>query len=121
MKNKILKGIIVILLLSLLYYGYTLIQNNTFKYTNLENSVDSLNSEITKLDSIHVKQDSIIVLYKDSIVYLDNVIEKEKIKYIQIKQKYDEARTRVNHYNPTQLDSFFKQRYRHIEAVTPSR
>lgn len=116
MKNKILKGIIVILLLSLLYYGYTLIQNNTFKYTNLENSVDSLNSEITKLDSIHVKQDSIIVLYKDSIVYLDNVIEKEKIKYIQIKHKFNETRTHITYYTPNQLDSFFSKRYGQFES-----
>jgi hypothetical protein len=64
-----------------------------------------------KLDSVHVKQDSIIVVYKDSIVYLDNVIEVEKTKYNTIKEKYSEMRKQMIKYNPSQIDSFFKTRY----------
>jgi predicted nucleic acid-binding Zn-ribbon protein len=123
MKGRIIKGSISIILLYLIYLGYSLFQENTSKYNHLENSIDSLSGEITKLDSIHVKQDSIIVLYKDSIVYLDNVIEKEKTKYIQIKHKFDEKRTHIVHYTPNQLDSFFSKRYGQFESnfIVPNR
>ena len=103
MSGKITKGIIVTLLLSLLYYGYTLIQNNTSKYTQFEHTIDSLSGEITKLDSSHIKQDSVITLYKDSVVYLDNIIVEEKIKYTEIKHKFNETRTRIIHYTPNLL------------------
>jgi hypothetical protein len=116
MSGKITKGIIVTLLLSLLYYGYILIQNNTSKYTQFEHAIDSLSGEITKLDSAHIKQDSTITLYKDSVVYLDNIIVEEKIKYTEIKHKFNEKRTHITNYTPTQLDSFFSKRYGQFES-----
>ena len=111
MDNKIIKGITVIILLALLYQGYNLIQNNTSKYDHFQHSIDSISNEITKLDSVHIKQDSTIALYKDSVVYLDNIIVEEKIKYTEIKHKFNEKRTHITHYTPNQLDSFFSKRY----------
>ena len=80
--------------------------------------IDSLNNEIVKLDSIHTKQDSVIVIYKDSIIYIDKVITTEKIKYVKIKQKYNEIRNHVTHYTHTQLDSFFTKRYGYLKDST---
>jgi hypothetical protein len=116
MSEKIIKGIIAALLLSLLYYGYTIIQNNTSKYDHFQHSIDSLSNEITKLDSAHIKQDSTITLYKDSVVYLDKIIIEEKIKYTEIKHKFNEKRTHITNYTPTQLDSFFSKRYGQFES-----
>lgn len=110
------KLIVVVVLLGLLYLGYNIIQNNTTKYNQFEHSIDSLSKEIIKLDSTHLKQDSIIVIYKDSIVILDKTIEIEKTKYIHIKQKYNETRTHITHYTPNQLDSFFTKRYGYLKS-----
>ena len=114
------KLITVAVLIGLLYLGYTLLQGNTIKLTKEQHAIDSLTTEIAKLDSQHVKKDSVITVYKDSIVYVDKAIETEKTKYVHIKHKYDEIRTNVAHYTPTQLDSFFAKRYGHTEADTVS-
>lgn len=123
MKGTILKGIIAIFLLYLLYLGYNLFQNNTTKIDTFEQSIDSLSEEIHKLDSVHVKQDSIIILYKDSVTYLDKIVEIEKTKYIEIKNKHNETRTHITRYTPNQLDSFFSKRYGQFESsiILPGR
>lgn len=123
MKETILKGIIVTVLLYLIYLGYGFFQNNTSKINTFEQSIDSLSEEIHKLDSVHIKQDSVIILYKDSVVFLDKIIEKEKIKYTEIKHKFNETRTHITHYTPNQLDSFFSKRYGQFESsiILPGR
>ena len=111
MKKHLGKLITVIFLLFCAWIVYKMLQDNTAKYAEYERAIDSLTTEVAKLDSVHVKQDSIIVVYKDSIIYLDNVIEVEKTKYATIKEKYSEMREQMSAYNPTQVDSFFKARY----------
>ena len=76
-----------------------------------EHTIDSLSHKIKILDSVHAKQDSIIVIYQDSIVYLDNIIEVEKIKISTVDKKYKEAHSKASEYYPSQIDSFFKSRY----------
>jgi peptidoglycan hydrolase CwlO-like protein len=99
------------LIVALLYLGYSVFQSNTATLVNEQHKIDSLTAEVHRLDSLHVKEDSTITVYKDSIVFVDKMIEVEKTKYIQLKHKIDEVRTRVVHYTPGQLDSFFSNRY----------
>lgn len=105
------KLIAVVALLICLWVIYKLFQNNTAKYQQYEHTIDSLSHEVETLDSVHVKQDSIIIVYQDSIVYLDNIIEVEKTKIVNIEKKYKEARLKALEYHPSQIDSFFKSRY----------
>jgi len=112
---------IAVFIAVLLYLGYSVFQFGTAAIAVEQHRIDSLTTQIQKLDSLHVIEDSTITVYKDSVVFVDKLIETEKTKYIQIKQKYDEARNRVIRYTPTELDSFFKHRYGHIEAVPASR
>lgn len=107
----ILKLAAAVVLLYGLYLGYSMFQDNSIKYKQFEHTIDSLSTQCHALDSVHVKQDSVIVVYQDSIVYLDNVIEKEKTKYVEIKQKYTEIHNIMKSYNSNQVDSFFKNRY----------
>ena len=98
-------------IVALLYLGYSVFQSNTATLSLEQHKIDSLTTEIHKLDSLHVKEDSTITVYKDSVVFVDKMIETEKTKYVNLKHKIDEIRTRVVHYTPTQLDSFFSSRY----------
>ena len=91
--------------------SYKLFQNNTTKYKQYQQAIDSLSYKVNTLESIHIKQDSIIVVYQDSIVYLDNIIEVEKTKIITVEKKYKEIRNKINTSKPTEIDSFFKSRY----------
>ena len=99
------------LIVALLYLGYSVFQSNTATLVNEQHKIDSLTAEVHRLDSLHIKEDSTITVYKDSVVFVDKMIEVEKTKYIQLKHKIDEVRTRVVHYTPGQLDSFFSNRY----------
>jgi len=110
--NKV-KLILVVILLVLLYFAYTVLQDNSNKYHKYEHTIDSLSTQVKALDSVHHKQDSVIIIYKDSVVYMDKMIVEEKVKYVQIKNKYNEIRTLVANYTPNQLDSFFAKRYRY--------
>ena len=111
MKKYLGKLIAVIAIALCAWMIYKTFQDNSAKYAAYERAIDSLTTEVNKLDSVHVKQDSIIVVYKDSIVYLDGIIEVEKTKYATIKEKYTEMREQAAVYTPTQIDSFFKARY----------
>lgn len=102
--------ILASILLGYLIFGWTNKDTGSTKYNR---TIDSLTQEIIKLDSLHVKQDSFIVIYKDSVVYKDSLIEVEKIKFNDIKKKYNEARTNISKYSNSQLDSFFSNRYRY--------
>jgi len=112
------KLILAAILIGLLYLGYSLLQGSTIKLAKEQHAIDSLTVEIAKLDSQHIKKDSIITVYKDSIIYVDKAIETEKIKFVHIKHKYDEIHTRIAHYTPTQLDSFFTNRYGYLKVDT---
>lgn len=89
------------------------VQNEHTNIINYRKTIDSLNIELVKIDSIHKKQNNTIILYKDSIVYVDKLIEINKIKIIKIKEKHDKTRDNIIQYSNTQLDSFFSNRYGH--------
>jgi hypothetical protein len=105
------KIITVVAILVCAWMIYTFFQSNAAKYEQYEHAIDSLSHEVTILDSVHVKQDSVIVVYQDSIVFLDNIIEVEKTKIVTVEKKYKELRDKVHEYHPTEIDSFFKSRY----------
>ena len=112
MKNLI-KFALLVVGFFLIFIVYKIFEDNTAKYAKYDHAIDSLSKEVKVLDSTHHKQDSVIVVYKDSVVYMDKMIVEEKVKYVEIKNKYNEIRTHVANYTPTQLDSFFAKRYGH--------
>ena len=109
--KQIGKLISVIVILALAYFIYSFFTNTSAKYEQYEHAIDSLTHEVEVLDSVHVVQDSVIVVYQDSIIYLDNIIDVEKAKIITVEKTHREIRDRVHTYKPTELDSFFKSRY----------
>jgi hypothetical protein len=114
MKLNYGKAIAVLVLIIGLWIINKTIQKEHINTTiNYKIKIDSLNSEIIKIDSTHKKQDSIIIIYKDSIIYLGRIIEINKIKIIKLKEKYDKIRPTITKYSNVQLDSFFSSRYRH--------
>lgn len=108
------KVIIVLVLIISLWIINKITQKEHTNTINYKKKIDSLNAEIIKIDSTHhKKQDSIITIYKDSIVYLDRVIEINKIKITKLKERYDKIRPTITKYSNVQLDSFFSSRYGH--------
>jgi hypothetical protein len=111
MKKHLGKLIAFIAIALCVWMVYKTFQDNTAKYDAYEKSIDSLSKVNAALDLIHAKQDSTIVVYKDSIVYLDHTIELEKVKYVKIKKEFEKAKKSITNYTPAQTDSFLKARY----------
>ena len=104
---------VIIVILGIMLYMYGMFRDEHNKYQQYEYNIDSLNKEIIILDSIHFKKDSIITIYKDSIIYLDKIVDSKIIEIIKIKEKYNEIHSHIIKYNNYQLDSFFSNRYRY--------
>ena len=88
--SKVLGFCIIIVIIFGYYINYQRELHNKREF-EFNHKIDSLNYKISKLDSVHKKQDSII--------------------YIYIKNKYNEIHNHISHYTPTELDSFFLSRY----------
>jgi hypothetical protein len=74
------------------------------KIDSLENSIKSLKIEQLRYDDV-IHQQSVLV---DS---LSRDIQLAKERTTIIREYYHAASTKVDTYTPTQIDSFFKQRY----------
>jgi hypothetical protein len=111
MKKHLGKLVAFIAIALCVWMVFKTFQDNSAKYDAYEKSIDSLTKINAALDSVHVKQDSTIVVYQDSIVYLDHVIESEKVKYVKIKKEFEKAKENITIYTPAQTDSFLKARY----------
>ena len=111
--NKInyTNAIITLVILIGLYIVYNMFQTEHIKLQHNFRTIDSLTREIHKVDSIHMVKDSTIAIYKDSIIYLDDVIHDKKDKITKIKLKYDKVLPTITQYTNPQLDSFFTNRY----------
>ena len=73
--------------------------------------VDSLNNRISVLEREQLASDSLITKYKQDIIELDNQIDVTEYKILQIRKDYEKNSINASSYTPTQLDSFFTNRY----------
>jgi hypothetical protein len=105
-----LLGIVAILLVYILAFaGNSDIVDN---YAAEKHQIDSLSAEINILKKLQVTQDSIINRHRDSIIALDIVIEAKNQKIIDLRKYYNDKIKNAGSYTPTELDSFFTERYK---------
>jgi vacuolar-type H+-ATPase subunit I/STV1 len=113
MKINYGKTIAVVVIIVGLWLINMVVRDERDHTNGYKKTIDSLNIELVKIDSIHKKQDDTIMMYKDSIVYLDKIIEVNKANINKLKEKHDKTRDNIIQYSNTQLDSFFSNRYGH--------
>ena len=113
MKINYGKTIAVVVIIIGLWLINMVVQNEHAQTDNYKKTIDSLNIELIKIDSVHKKLNDTIIVYKDSIVYLDKIIEVNKANINKLKEKHDKIYYITTQYTNTQLDSFFTNRYGH--------
>ena len=113
MKINYGKTIAVIVIIVGLWLINMIVQNEHAQTNNYKKTIDSLNIELIKIDSVHKKLNDTIIIYKDSIVYLDKIIEVNKANINKLKEKHDKIYYITTQYTNIQLDSFFTNRYGH--------
>ena len=78
------------------------------EYKDAIDALTKANKELVE----HQKQlDSTIQVYENEVKQVDNQIDNIKEKTTIIREYYHEQSVAANNYTPTQVDSFFKNRY----------
>jgi hypothetical protein len=107
--NKIIVNAVIgtILLCVLIYF---LIPKPTIP-ADLKASIDSLTIINKKLMQSQEHMDSTISAYEREVEQIDTHISHIKSQTTIVNKYYNDLGQQINHYVPTQVDSFFKSRY----------
>ena len=81
------------------------------KYQGDKDKIDSLTAKINELRKVQLTQDSLIQVYEDRIGYHKSEINKVDKKIATIRKEYEDRIKDAYNYTPSQLDSFFTNRY----------
>jgi hypothetical protein len=94
-----------------LYFIIQLATCNPKMPKELKASIDSLTSANKKLMESQQHMDSAITAYDAKVTKIDNQINHIKSQTTIVNKYYNDLGQQVDHYVPTQVDSFFHQRY----------
>ena len=103
--------LIVAFTLFMTYWILFVITPNTNLAKETYEKIDSLNHNIDSLQAANKVLDSTLIGYTNQITEIDKSIDRIKNEKTTIKEIYHETINNVEHYNNTQLDSFFTNRY----------
>jgi len=110
--NKYKKQIAYIIVGLFLLYGIIwIVTRKPQMPADLQATIDSL-TNVNKQLIEHQKQiDSTIHVYETEVKQIDYAVDHIKEKTTIIKEYYHDVSQQVEHYDATQVDSFFKTRY----------
>ena len=103
---------IIILVLVVCLFISTNNPSTEDKYAKERQKIDSLAIQITALEKEQLKHDSIIVLYKDSLLILDHKVDSTKIKIKEIQNYYGKKIKSLTNATHDELGEFFTDRYK---------
>jgi hypothetical protein len=86
--------------------------NEEDKYAVEKQRIDSLSKAIVILEKEQKVQDSLIVLYKDSLIIADKQIDSTKYRIKEIQNYYGNKIKNLTNATHTELSDFFTERYR---------
>lgn len=106
----ILSGIVIAFLVYVVFFDKN---KNDYQdpYAKDKNQIDSLTAKINDLRKQQLTQDSLINTYENRIVYYKSEIKKVDNRIAVIRKEYEERIRDAYNYTPSQLDSFFANRY----------
>jgi hypothetical protein len=110
--NKYKKQITYVIVGLFLLYGIIWITTRKPQMpVDLQATIDSLTNANKALIEHQKQIDSTITIYEAEVKQVDHQIDNIKEKTTIIKEYFHEVSQQVDHYTPTQVDSFFKARY----------
>ena len=110
--NKYKKQIAYVIVGLFLLYGIIWIATRKPQMpADLQATIDSLTNANKALIEHQKQIDSTIHVYEAEVKQVDHQIDNIKEKTTIIKEYYHDVSQQVEHYDATQVDSFFKSRY----------
>ena len=110
--KKNYKIVLYILLGAVALYGFIwLVTRQPQMPAEYKAAIDSLTKANAVLAEKQKQLDSTINVYENEVKQIDYQIDHIKEKTTVVKEYHHEVIQQVDHYNPTQVDSFFKTRY----------
>jgi uncharacterized membrane protein len=110
MKTNILFGCLLVTIGALAYLLFQKSDSNIVDYNKKQ--IDSLNVINAGLQKQQEVQDSIIDHYKVEVLNLDHKIDSTEHKLKDLRIHYGKKIRNAGNYTPTELDSFFTNRYK---------
>ena len=112
--NKYKKQIGYIVIGLWLVYGTVWLSTRQPKMpADIKATIDSLTAVNKQLLERQKQIDSTIAVYQTEIDQIDNQVDNIKEKTTIVREYYHEVGQQAAQYNPTQVDSFFKSRYKY--------
>jgi predicted PurR-regulated permease PerM len=109
---KIVKNIIIAIIVFIVLYWIVFVSIPASKMAEeTYKKIDSLNHNIDSVEALNKILDSQLINYNTQIGEIDKSIDRIKNEKTTIKEIYHETINNVDHYNNSQLDSFFTNRY----------
>jgi hypothetical protein len=110
--NKYKKQIAYVILGFIVLYGVIWVATRKPQIpADLQATIDSLTNANKELEIRQKQIDSTIYVYEAEVKQVDHQIDNIKEKTTIIKEYYHDVSQQVEHYDATQVDSFFKTRY----------
>lgn len=111
--EKVKKVAIFCLLFFSVYFFISYFRNDNILPQDVKNAIDSLQNESNNLKRDQKIYDSLIKAENKKIEELDTRISSIKEKTLIVKEYYNQVKQEASSYTPTQVDSFFKERYKY--------
>jgi vacuolar-type H+-ATPase subunit I/STV1 len=109
---KTIKNILIVVFALIVLYWIMFVLTPSSKLAEeTYKKIDSLNRNIDSVEALNRSLDSQLVNYNSQITEIDKSIDRIKNEKTTIKEIYHETITNVDHYDNSQLDSFFTNRY----------
>lgn len=109
---KYLKNILIVSFALIVLYWLMFVLTPASKLAEeTYKKIDSLNHNIDSVEAINRSLDSQLVNYNTQILEIDKSIDRIKNQKETIKEIYHETINNVDHYDNSQLDKFFTDRY----------
>jgi len=109
---KYIKNILIIIFaIVVLYWMFFIMTPNSKLAEETYKKIDSLNHSIDSVENLNKILDSQLINYNNQISEIDKSIDRIKNEKTTIKEIYHETINNVDHYDNSQLDSFFTKRY----------
>ena len=109
---KTVKNILIGLAITfVIYWIFFKLTPNADLAKQTYDKIDSLNHNIDSVENLNKILDSQLINYNSQISEIDKSIDRIKNQKETIKEIYHEKITNVDHYDNSQLDSFFTNRY----------